>query len=742
MQENVNIPDSTITSALTFRNLVLMNMQQLTNFPYIENDFDALTDYELLCLVVKFLNDVIDNQNEQNASITNMYNAFLALQTYVNNTKDTLEDAFNNLDDYVRNYFDNLDVQEEINNKLDQMLEDGILEQIIEQFIQSTALWCFDTVADMKDATNLISGSYARTLGYYELNDGGGATYKITDTESETDHQEDLDSGLKATLLNENEFINVKQYGAKGDNVSDDTQSFINVINRANETNKNIYIPNGMYNINDDIPTIYDGIQIIGEETLLKTENGTIINDYRENTTYLLNFEKLNNVSRLGGGIKNITFINKTDTGGKGCIKINNTTSGWTSIVENIRIANYVGTAITTNANDYRFVNCMIHHCSKRVNNTTYYAIVLEDTCNENKFIGCHFEHCRYVLKTEGGNFLNGFYECKTEMSTINIVDGDNEPPFLINSTNPNPTFIFNSCDFINMDIEAYLGGNTSTNYNSLPPLIKSTQGLLNIISNNFCCGQGSGSTTFTQNKQSKYIDIIFGNINDNIFYAPSYITPSVKINMAQLKGNFFYPLDGGTYEGVRPSIKAIVDNYYQTSTLGCDNRFFGNTNLSSFITPYRVNDNYVYRTGGENPKYSYNVPVKATFDSNVTNYVTLVIEPVYTGAELFAMLNVNVASYGRNRFRGNFKLNCVNTSSVHLLSKKDDSGLHKETGVGDIICCIKDNKIYVQVPVNGSSENVLLTVDGFKGQYYNSYVDTTINELITEYSYGTQVSI
>ena len=212
MQENINIPDSTITSALTFRNLVLMNMQQLTNFPYIEKDFDALTDYELLCLVVKYLNDVIANQNEQNDSITSMYESFLALQTYVNNTKDTLEDAFNSLDDYVRNYFDNLDVQDEINNKLDQMLEDGVLEQIIEQFLQSTAIWCFDTVADMKAATNLINGSDARTLGYYSINDGGGALYHITNIESETEYQEELNSGLYANIIDSE--MNVKQFGA------------------------------------------------------------------------------------------------------------------------------------------------------------------------------------------------------------------------------------------------------------------------------------------------------------------------------------------------------------------------------------------------------------------------------------------------------------------------------------------------------------------------------------------------
>lgn len=133
MQENINIPDSTITTNLSFRNLVLMNMQQLTNFPYIEKDFDALTDYELLCLVVKYLNDVIANQNEQNDSITRMYNSFLALQNYVNNTKDEVEDAFNNLDNYVRTYFENLDVQDEINNKLDVMASDGTLEEIINQ---------------------------------------------------------------------------------------------------------------------------------------------------------------------------------------------------------------------------------------------------------------------------------------------------------------------------------------------------------------------------------------------------------------------------------------------------------------------------------------------------------------------------------------------------------------------------------------------------------------------------------
>ena len=74
-------------------------MQVLTNFPFIEADFDALTNYELLCKIVEKLNEVVGNEN--------------ALTSYVNN------------------YFDNLDVQEEINRKLDAMALDGSLEALL-----------------------------------------------------------------------------------------------------------------------------------------------------------------------------------------------------------------------------------------------------------------------------------------------------------------------------------------------------------------------------------------------------------------------------------------------------------------------------------------------------------------------------------------------------------------------------------------------------------------------------------
>lgn len=68
-----------------FRKICFMSFQTLTNFPYIEEDFDALTDYELLSKVVGKVNEVIKNDNLQSEAINTLYNNFEALKEYVDN---------------------------------------------------------------------------------------------------------------------------------------------------------------------------------------------------------------------------------------------------------------------------------------------------------------------------------------------------------------------------------------------------------------------------------------------------------------------------------------------------------------------------------------------------------------------------------------------------------------------------------------------------------------------------------
>ena len=115
------------------------------NFPFIEETFDSLTTYKLLQKIVEYLNNVIENQNTvqdnmgiQNENIKNLYNAYNELQNYVNN------------------YFDNLDVQEEINNKLNEMVEDGTLSKIINQEIFGNIN---KDITNLKNETERISNT-------------------------------------------------------------------------------------------------------------------------------------------------------------------------------------------------------------------------------------------------------------------------------------------------------------------------------------------------------------------------------------------------------------------------------------------------------------------------------------------------------------------------------------------------------------------------------------------------------
>lgn len=111
MNNNMQPTIKTTTKIPFFRRTVLQN------FPFIEKDFDALTDYELLCKVVEYLNEVIEQTN------------------LMEDNENELVRVYNELYHYVENYFDNLDVQEEINNKLDEMAEDGSLTNLIKAYV-------------------------------------------------------------------------------------------------------------------------------------------------------------------------------------------------------------------------------------------------------------------------------------------------------------------------------------------------------------------------------------------------------------------------------------------------------------------------------------------------------------------------------------------------------------------------------------------------------------------------------
>lgn len=80
---------------------------------------DSLSYYELLCKVVDFLNKTMEDVETLHGDVTGLHEAYVKLQGYVNN------------------YFSTLDVQKEINNKLDELVENGTLTQLITPIVDN-----------------------------------------------------------------------------------------------------------------------------------------------------------------------------------------------------------------------------------------------------------------------------------------------------------------------------------------------------------------------------------------------------------------------------------------------------------------------------------------------------------------------------------------------------------------------------------------------------------------------------
>lgn len=90
-----------------------------------------------------------------------------------------LQEKFVELVNYVETYFDDLDLQDEVNNKLDEMADSGELAEIISEYLNLQAIFAFNNVSALSSAQNLANGSFARTFGKITYNDGKGAFYKI-----------------------------------------------------------------------------------------------------------------------------------------------------------------------------------------------------------------------------------------------------------------------------------------------------------------------------------------------------------------------------------------------------------------------------------------------------------------------------------------------------------------------------------------------------------------------------------
>lgn len=176
---------------------------------------------------------------------------------------DSSEVAHTNL---FKNLFNTTTVTAEaIKNKIKEYARD------VDFIIQN-----FNNIEEMKQSNNLKSGGLIKTQGFYIAGDGGGADYVIVNDIGEDEADESsiitLKNRLYAKLLI-NDFVNIKQMGAKGDGNTDDKEIITKVL--ANNNIKEVYFPEGIYIVKDLI-NINRPIKIRGENaenTIIKAKD-------------------------------------------------------------------------------------------------------------------------------------------------------------------------------------------------------------------------------------------------------------------------------------------------------------------------------------------------------------------------------------------------------------------------------------------------------------------------------------
>ena len=327
---------------------------------------DSMSYYECLCALLKYINDTI---------VPDINN--------VNSGLGELQEFYEELQSYVNNYFDSHDFQEMVNNKLDEMVEDGTLESLIENTLNIVK--SYNTYTELiADKDNFVNGLKLKTLGYSTIGDSGAGEYYVTDT-STSNFQVDLENGLYLVLIDSYE-MNIKQFGAVGDGVTDDTDSIQAALDYCFTKGIDLKVP---------ATTNYYKIT---RPLVLQTQTADMIDGYWAG-----------NGSRLFGEYKTRCKI----------IKIGNTTSGiqdydvnaviicknntGTGInIENLSLCNYANTSLNTYDNDsYGLYTKCSRSNYKDLNINAYHGIY--GSC-----FSCNFENIVFICINTALEIANG----------------------------------------------------------------------------------------------------------------------------------------------------------------------------------------------------------------------------------------------------------------------------------------------------------------------------------------------
>lgn len=233
---------------------------------------------------------------------------------------------------------------------------------------QSINIRTFNSIEEMKASNTLKAGALAKTLGFYTADDGGGADYLVTDNIGENEADEisiiTLKNGLYAKLIIQ-DYVNIKECGAKGDGETDDTEALQKAINISSK----VVIPKGVFIVSKSL-SLKDNAVIygIGEDSVIKKsgDENVYFNLFTD-----MQLTKKYTFSNLvfDGNCNNIKHMYSYTTDFSGYKQLE-TTNEWNLfassadilIIENCKFKNIHGNTISNASNNLIINNCYFNN--------------------------------------------------------------------------------------------------------------------------------------------------------------------------------------------------------------------------------------------------------------------------------------------------------------------------------------------------------------------------------------------
>lgn len=400
------------------KNLTPFKLCVLQNFPFIEADFDAVTNYQLLCKVVEYLNKMIDNNNKQNDNI------------------NQLEQNFITLYDYVNNYFSNLDIQEELSKKIDELITTGEFNTFL------SGIYTPEMFGAKGDGVTDDTEAIQKALAFNNVNIS--KNYLITENLV-------LHSNLKifggGTITKKVEFndiyLNHCIFSCTDSNNID--------INNINLMSNSLAISvHGCSNVNiTNLIINSEKYSILISDSEKNESNGiTISNIKLENDVTIISSDGIH----VNGGCSNIYIYNVSGTTGDDFIALNSIEGIRKTIknviIDNIKCSGHAGVRI------YGQLNCVIENVS--INNSyinsdngirlTNIVGFTEINLSAPTFNNIVFNNC--IVNSSIRNVFLTYVNCSVTFNNCTFVTTANPNVGFFNSS-INSLLIFNSCIFI-----------------------------------------------------------------------------------------------------------------------------------------------------------------------------------------------------------------------------------------------------------------------------------------------------